>query len=410
MKTRNLCSSTTALSLAALAVFAVACAPSNPKLIAPGVPVDAVESSLAVPPETRSVPTSDVLIVVDASESMLRRGHIRRLQENAPRFAAAFAAAAANASIRVGVVTAFDSVSPRAANCTPIGKLRPLRDPNCPTTAVPGPQFVTTSTGTPPICSVTTPQTGAPAAEVSSVWGAILGRTLALDAEPSQTEGRRANGEAFSEPGCGAELEEFFTPILPALSEIVNPGFYRANAHLGIVIITDAKGDASSIEPEKLAEDLYAMKGGRRDLVSTYGVLALNSSCIADQSGRAGSIEKFLEVTGGQAFSLCDDDWGTKLGNIGAALGAQAAQAERLSMVIAGRPRPEELRVFCGSREIPRDSANGWYYDAATHTVSASLRMLRAIPGCTVLRASSDQVRIEELRRTMLGGSAPAGR
>lgn len=74
----------------------------------------------------------------------------------------------------------------------------------------------------------------------------------------------------------GPEVEEFFTPIADALTKTgrgaANEGFFREDAHLVIVLVTDAD-DASPITAREMADKLFAFKGGDKKKVSAYGVL-----------------------------------------------------------------------------------------------------------------------------------------
>ncbi len=75
----------------------------------------------------------------------------------------------------------------------------------------------------------------------------------------------------------GPENEEFFSPVKAAIENIgrgsANEDFFRPNAHLVVVFITDADESANNISPEQMAATLLDFKGRRSDKISIYGVL-----------------------------------------------------------------------------------------------------------------------------------------
>ncbi|MDG0817516.1 vWA domain-containing protein [Bdellovibrio svalbardensis] len=75
----------------------------------------------------------------------------------------------------------------------------------------------------------------------------------------------------------GPENEEFFSPLAAALENAgrgaTNEGFFRDNAQLVVVIMTDADDSTSRISPEQMAKTLVDFKGGKEEKVSVFGVL-----------------------------------------------------------------------------------------------------------------------------------------
>lgn len=74
----------------------------------------------------------------------------------------------------------------------------------------------------------------------------------------------------------GPENEEFFAPLSAAIQKTgrgaANEEFFRDNAQLVVIFLTDADDSASS-DPKDIVKELIAFKGGRKDKVSIYGVL-----------------------------------------------------------------------------------------------------------------------------------------
>ncbi|RYZ87591.1 MAG: hypothetical protein EOP04_11360, partial [Proteobacteria bacterium] len=75
----------------------------------------------------------------------------------------------------------------------------------------------------------------------------------------------------------GPENEEFFSPVLAALDKTgrgaSNEGFFREEAQLVVVYMTDADESKTDITPEQMTAKLIAFKGGRANKVSVYGAL-----------------------------------------------------------------------------------------------------------------------------------------
>ncbi len=90
----------------------------------------------------------------------------------------------------------------------------------------------------------------------------------------------------------GPEKEEFFSPLSAALDKnghgATNEGFFRDNAQLVVILMTDADDSSERLitdkdysvprlGPEQMAQKLIAMKGGNAAKLSVYGVLVRKS-------------------------------------------------------------------------------------------------------------------------------------
>lgn len=75
----------------------------------------------------------------------------------------------------------------------------------------------------------------------------------------------------------GPETEELFSPLSAALKKSgdkdVNAGFFRADAQLVVILMTDADDSTRDINPQQMAQELIAFKGGDASKVAVYGVL-----------------------------------------------------------------------------------------------------------------------------------------
>lgn len=75
----------------------------------------------------------------------------------------------------------------------------------------------------------------------------------------------------------GPEVEEFFSPLSAALEKTghgaTNEDFFRDDAQLVVIIMTDADDSTSRISPEQMAQSLIDFKKGQVDKIAVYGVL-----------------------------------------------------------------------------------------------------------------------------------------
>jgi hypothetical protein len=166
--------------------------------------------------------------------------------------------------------------------------------------------------------------------------------------------------------GTGGDVREtVFAPSIEALTEPlvsgVNAGFYRKDAYLGLVFITDAE-DQSDYLPLQALSILQSLKP-RSDMVISYGVISpvKDSSCGRDQvSEPAVKIEEFVNLSGGFTFSLCAPDFGERLAGIADDL------MERVSrwLPLSTPPVVSSIEVKYGAQIIPMDLETGWWYDS----------------------------------------------
>ncbi|MCB0421473.1 MAG: hypothetical protein KDD61_10790, partial [Bdellovibrionales bacterium] len=117
-----------------------------------------------------------------------------------------------------------------------------------------------------------------------------------------------------------APVHNFFTP-----DRLTGPnqGFYREEAYLALVFITDAV-DQSDISAVALYEELLQLKNNDSSKLIGYGVFVPSGdrSCQRDDSSKEPQkIERFMDLIsegqGNNTFSLCAEDYGEKLAALG---------------------------------------------------------------------------------------------
>jgi len=294
-----------------------------------------------------STPELDVLFVVDNSISM--RHHQVKLAQNINEFVKAFTSNAA-IDFHIGVIAIYDSdVNHRDAVEAkhPLGHLIPLQDPN--PNAAPGTPYMVNGklqnfvSNDPKSSGFVDPASIVP----------VLSKTLLLGEDP------------------GPQYEEMFSPVeaffTPALLNGVNKGFYRPEAHLLIVWITDANDSTIGISAESMFRFLVDLKGGRRDLLHLYAIISpVNELCPKDQAGPPYKFNLLAAHSDGTILSLCSPTYGIELAKFSQTLKAQVGE-QTIQLGRHPDAKNSTIKVTFGSQEIPLATApnydEGWSYD-----------------------------------------------
>ncbi len=347
-----------------LSLVALSCAPNSPKREAP------IESngSAAINAEVKTydlTPKVDILVVIDYSMSMYV--HQENLSRNIDAFVHSFADNQL-VDFHFAMVPIWDSVhfdqdvhGQTFRNHAALGELLQLKNPNydpkdtSSKEYIDGPRYVTK----------TTPN-----------YIEVMKKTLLLGEQP---------GPAF---------EEVFTPILPALSSNLakgpNQGFYRSDANLIVIIISDTDDGRVEMSPELLAEDLFKLKNGNRNKVAVVGVLSpsTNKFCEKDNGGPEGPkrIEELIRKTNwGQTknreLDLCSKNFAAGLSNIGADLSVRIPQQViRLPNLtdfnpeLSGASLDNALVVLTGKDVMKKAVApnfdDGWNFDPSNQSIT----------------------------------------
>lgn len=173
----------------------------------------------------------------------------------------------------------------------------------------------------------------------------------------------------------GSATEVMFTPVVAALSapkeNTVNAGFYRQDAFLAVIILTDAN-EQSRLNPQEFLQFLTTKKGDPEKVLG-YGVIrtvAEKDKCRSMEDVDE-KLETFLAaVSNGDRsqkniLSLCATDYGVKLAEFAKDIVARSAGTVKLSRV----PDVKTIRVTYGTQVIPNSPLNGWVYQPSTNSI-----------------------------------------
>ena len=213
--------------------------------------------------------------------------------------------------------------------------------------------------------------------------GKLTGSTKFV--ERSTPNGMRILAQQLLVGTNGSGTEMFFDPVVAALTAPLintwNAGFYRPDAHLAIVYITDAEDQSNST---RSAVDMYNflvnLKNGHKERISAYGAFiptADTSGCYRDDSSMMPTrIEEFFKLANGTStkpnfFGLCDQQFGIKLAAVGSDLELKVGR----TLLLDRLPDPSTIVVSYGSLAdpkhvlIPNDYRKGWVYHSQKNAI-----------------------------------------
>lgn len=216
----------------------------------------------------------------------------------------------------------------------------------------------------------------------------------------------------------GPEFEELFSPLSAAIEKTgrgaSNEGFFRKDAQLVVVLMTDADDSTRSISPEEMAQKLISFKGGRAEKVAVYGVLVRpqdpddykdwdlkvhpkyhpecfdmskktpknNGQCTGFGPSR---LEKFIvaanqndgtpeQIRAKNIISIVSPKFGDDLAKIGSDITVKTLAKE---IFLSQRPRMDKngqlmIRVRYGKQMIAQKEKGGWLYNPENNSVVLS--------------------------------------
>ncbi|MBC7420625.1 MAG: VWA domain-containing protein [Bdellovibrio sp.] len=177
----------------------------------------------------------------------------------------------------------------------------------------------------------------------------------------------------------GSSIEMMFSPVVNALTTSLNNpsnvGFYRADAYLAIILITDAE-EQSRLSPADLLNFLIQKKGDASKVLA-YGVirkLAEERTCYDMGETLSDKLETFLSTVvnadkkQNNVLSLCASDYGIKLAQFAADIVKRSSGTIRLQRI----PNVKTIKVTYGVQVIPNDPKTGWVFEVSTNSIILS--------------------------------------
>jgi len=337
-----------------LSLIVSACSPTNPRLQTPPEEnnVVTVSDSIGVYEVNSKV---DILFVIDNSVSMDR--HQSNLSRNIESFVEEFEKNKI-LDYHIAVTTISDQVSaqkrledPKWAGFTPplVGELVPLKIKNTEgkLEASQGSRYISRNTEN----------------KIEVLKNTLIVGTVKLE-------------------DGGPQYEEVFPPVKAAIgpgAPVNNEGFYRPEANLVVIVITDAD-DASDITAEGLYNDLLRLKDGERKKIQVYAAVIPSSApatCKRDYSNqKPAKIETLTQMFQNQSkkiVNLCSQNFGQELANIGIDL-SQNIQTQTIQLpFIPEFKSKNDIKVYYGKQELKNDPKTGWMLDKSTLILGRNL-------------------------------------
>lgn len=216
----------------------------------------------------------------------------------------------------------------------------------------------------------------------------------------------------------GPEHEEMFAPLAAALEKTgrgaTNEDFFREDAQLVVVFLTDADDSSKSLLPEEMAQKLIDFKKGKAEKVAVYGVLVrpqdpdtykdwvlrihskYHPECFIitptteKNNGKCSGfgperLEKLIvaanqnsgtpeQIRAKHIISILSPKFGDDLAKIGADITVKTLAKE---IFLSQRPRADKngrlmVRVRYGNQVIPQNPKSGWLYDPEDNAILLS--------------------------------------
>ena len=177
--------------------------------------------------------------------------------------------------------------------------------------------------------------------------------------------------EAFQVGKEGADKESVFMSSKYILERPKKyPNFYRKDAFLVLVFITDAE-EQSDISLDDFRKFLIRLKHDPTKIIP-YGVLAekhsLQEECFQDE-GPPLKIKYFIKsFNSGLIYSLCDPHFGQRLADIGRDIISRVTS----KILLPSKPLVSTIEVSYGFQILPSDVEKGWFYDPSQNAIFIS--------------------------------------
>ncbi len=404
--------------VSALLVVA-ACAPQNPRLMAPPTQYGIVATE-SKPTILNVQPKVDIMFVIDNSESM--EDEQETLSANIDKFAKKIAT---NAGIdfHVGVTSVWDTkMFAGMQKEYGHGELRRLKDPKG--------QYLPDSFGRFVSSKVDydshLAQAGFSLGKEPG-WLQVLRASLKIGIE-------KYNEKHEVEKTGGPENEEVFSPVTRALTDKpgdkyfvaksaeANKGFRRVDAHLVLIFITDADawtpdkkdGSRDDVAPGDLQDFLADTVGpGYLQQVTVLGALAKSSDKASDRdpvirhacsgcSTQPDNILSFIKSMGGKSMGLRGASYGVEMAKLGSFVRERALTRPKVDISNA-TPERGTVKVSLNGEELVL--GEGWVYDDERPNSLIITKDLSDVNGAIDIKVDFTQVDAGALNSGRVRGS-----
>ena len=207
--------------------------------------------------------------------------------------------------------------------------------------------------------------------EKRSAWGGRLwGEPRFIDRSTDYMSIRLKKNLILGTSGSGSE--KFFDPVHLALTEPLmsehNKGFYRPDAFLVLVFITDTDDQSDEMDVVSFTNFLWELKEGDRDKVIAYSAYiptrVAEKDCSRSGEERPEKLEQFFKLVINSTFSVCDKGFGRRLAQL-----AEDLVRRVTSIKLKKAPDPKSIVVKYGGEPMANDARVGWTYDPDLNSI-----------------------------------------
>ncbi len=173
----------------------------------------------------------------------------------------------------------------------------------------------------------------------------------------------------------GSASEYIFYNTLRFMSDTSHGYFFRENAHLAVIMVTDEKEQSedygSQYEPLTFLNTIKSLKSDDR-IVRFYGALNMDDleGCNGWSDYTGSPFETVITQTGGIIMSACTSDFGVNLASIGNDI-VKFGESPRFTLDT--RPKIETIRIYYRDTLLPmgkQEDGGVWYYDKYYNTIN----------------------------------------
>ena len=208
------------------------------------------------------------------------------------------------------------------------------------------------------------------------ILGHLLGDIKVLTTHTPDLQTQLRNNLLLGAEGSGTEF--LFSPIVSALTEplisTLNKGFYRSEADLAIVFVTDTE-DQSQLSSIEVSEFLFGLK--KRPSKIILQAIMVTIEDIEQQSCKGENlapikVTELIDFYNGDIFSLCSENYVENLSSIGSKIfpepkGDYAPGIVIDELAFEQKPDPNTIQVRFGNQTLV--SGPDWNYDAGQNKI-----------------------------------------
>lgn len=201
--------------------------------------------------------------------------------------------------------------------------------------------------------------------------------TIVTPTTPDMADHFKANVEVGDTGNANATiLDAINLSLSPTLLAGSNTGFLRADAHLAVIVLSDADDNDSTASVTDVTTFLSNLKPDRFDVITrTYKKNFTVSAVVVDTSNTSNAacpmpfedgvkFKQLVTATNGSLASICEADFSAGLNQISQRI------AEAITEIPLARvPNTSTIRITFNGVVVPNDATNGWTYSSTGNKV-----------------------------------------